>query len=358
MSNINIAILTLDEDLHGLAIKKRLDDNYPARCHMIAVDKLAMSTGLTWSNVGSFVPTLRTTTGEYIDIRNLDAIWYRRFGKMQALPSTITNPAHVELINNDCEASLLGLLLNEFFGVWISHPDATRVASNKLLQLRVAREAGFRVPQTLVSQDPPQIRRFCTMLNNQVIVKDVRGWWQLGTSTTMVQQELLQSDEILGLTPAIYQECIKGRHHIRAQCFGDEVYAALIETDALDWRYDLNIPISQIDLDNGLKAMIKKALSLLGLRMGIFDLKLTEDGEPVWLEVNPQGQFLFIEGLCALPLTEAMSDFLYREAERGRKMRTSQAVQRTLGAVDAVPLWPHGLSVDFDQYCLGEADDG
>ena len=42
-----------------------------------------------------------------------------------------------------------------------------------------------------------------------------------------------------------------------------------------------------------------------------------EHGTPVWLEINPQGQFLFLEGMCGeLPLTRIFADFLLREAER------------------------------------------
>ena len=48
----------------------------------------------------------------------------------------------------------------------------------------------------------------------------------------------------------------------------------------------------------------------LGLAMGVVDLKLDGDGEPVWLEVNPQGQFLFVEGLSGVPLTRALAEFL------------------------------------------------
>ncbi len=50
--------------------------------------------------------------------------------------------------------------------------------------------------------------------------------------------------------------------------------------------------------------------------MGVFDLKVAPDGEPVWLEINPQGQFLFVEGMCGLPLTAAFCRFLASEIGR------------------------------------------
>jgi len=48
--------------------------------------------------------------------------------------------------------------------------------------------------------------------------------------------------------------------------------------------------------------------------MGIFDVKLTDEDEPVFLEVNFQGQFLFIEGLCGIPLADRFAAFLVEKA--------------------------------------------
>jgi hypothetical protein len=59
---------------------------------------------------------------------------------------------------------------------------------------------------------------------------------------------------------------------------------------------------------------LRAILHELGLAMGIFDVKLTDDGEPVFLEVNAQGQFLFVEGLCGIPLADIFADFLHDQA--------------------------------------------
>jgi hypothetical protein len=61
--------------------------------------------------------------------------------------------------------------------------------------------------------------------------------------------------------------------------------------------------------------------------MGIIDMKLDSDGRPVWLEVNPQGQFLFLEGMCRdLPLTQLFAEFLMREAEMAARRRVGEAL--------------------------------
>jgi hypothetical protein len=35
----------------------------------------------------------------------------------------------------------------------------------------------------------------------------------------------------------------------------------------------------------------------------------------MWLELNPQGQFLFVEGLTGVDLAGPFSEFLFREAQ-------------------------------------------
>jgi glutathione synthase/RimK-type ligase-like ATP-grasp enzyme len=112
------------------------------------------------------------------------------------------------------------------------------------------------------------------------------------------------------VAPAIFQEYIPGTDHIRLNCFGDTCLAARIHSDALDWRPDLRVPIEAWPVPETLQVQVKAVLKKLGLLMGIIDLKVTPAGETVWLEVNPQGQFLFLEPLTGLRLAAAFSDFI------------------------------------------------
>ena len=54
---------------------------------------------------------------------------------------------------------MLGTLRTAFRGRWVSDPEATRRAENKLVQLVAAKAAGFRVPRTLVSNDPAEMNQ-------------------------------------------------------------------------------------------------------------------------------------------------------------------------------------------------------
>ena len=48
----------------------------------------------------------------------------------------------------------------------------------------------------------------------------------------------------------------------------------------------------------------------LNLVFGTIDLKITTGGEYVFLEVNPQGQFLYVEILTGMPITSAVAKLL------------------------------------------------
>jgi glutathione synthase/RimK-type ligase-like ATP-grasp enzyme len=189
------------------------------------------------------------------------------------------------------------------------------VAENKQLQLRAAERAGLRVPATLVSQDPARIRSFCAAHPGAIIKQVASPRGVEVTKTAVVGPELLANDEVLALTPSIYQECIAGERHLRISVVGDRCDGALIEAKELDWRHDLNIPFSPYRLDGDLEERMRATLRDLSLVMGIFDVKLTDDGEPVFLEINSQGQFLFVEALCGLPLANHFAAFLVDQAK-------------------------------------------
>jgi len=107
---------------------------------------------------------------------------------------------------------------------------------------------------------------------------------------------------------------------MHAWALGDSIYSVTLKSKALDWRPDLNIPFEVVELEEESKTSLRDVLKLLGLKMGVVDLKFAEDGEPVWFEINPQGQFLFVEGLTGLNLTSAFTDFLYQEATRASEV--------------------------------------
>ncbi len=55
--------------------------------------------------------------------------------------------------------------------------------------------------------------------------------------------------------------------------------------------------------------------------MGVIDTKLRPDGDLCILEINPQGQFLFIEALTGLALTDVVAELLIGSTEQMERMQ-------------------------------------
>jgi hypothetical protein len=313
---MHAAIVTIRNDLHALAVSKSLEDRHGVKCDVIEADSLADTGALDWSPEDPNAGVLPNRNGGLVSIGSLDLVWWRRFFYDQiVLPADVSDPTAIDVITGDCRVSAMGVMLSDFRGAWVSHPDATRRAENKLVQLRAARGAGFRIPKTLVSQNPTRIREFAASQGGKIVVKSLTNTNHAALTAAVVTEEVLSVDRALRLSPAIYQELIPGTRHLRVHGFGDEFHAALITCEQLDWRYHLaDATIEEYTLPQSVRSALSKVLRTLGLRMGIFDLKITASGELVWLEVNPQGQFLFIEGLSDMALTNRLADFLVREA--------------------------------------------
>ena len=57
-------------------------------------------------------------------------------------------------------------------------------------------------------------------------------------------------------------------------------------------------------------ARLRRLLRRLGLLYAAADLRRTDGGEHLFLEVNPSGQFLFVEERTGQPIAEALCDLL------------------------------------------------
>jgi glutathione synthase/RimK-type ligase-like ATP-grasp enzyme len=303
------------DDLHALAVQDAIRGlSHAVPCYVIEGDQLSGTPSLSWSaGAGSGACTLRARCGTLVNVGEVRTIWWRRVAEAQRRSAEFTDLAHADLINNDCGTALLGALLTDFHGTWISDPIATRRAENKLVQLRMAEAVGLRVPRTLVSQDPERVAVFRRSCDVPVIVKPVRGTLRAGLLTGLLQPGDDIPDGAIMAAPAIYQEYIGGDKHLRVNCFAREVYAALIYSSRVDWRTDLHVPFKPTTISSELTGLLHQLLDVLGLRMGVFDLKVPPDDFPVWLELNAQGQWLFVEALTAMPLARAFAEFLLSE---------------------------------------------
>lgn len=309
----HIGILTQSGDLHADLVGHWVEQA-GGRASLIQADLVPAHGGISWDPGRADRASLVSTDG-VISPGDLDVLWWRRMGR-PFVPAEVADPEARDVVANDCRDAVIGTLRAGFGGTWVSHPDATRQAEFKLVQLEAALRVGLRVPRTLVSQVPDDIRGFCSDLGGRMVVKPVASTLDVPLRAGVITDADLPDDEALALSPAIYQEYVPGRAHLRACTWGSTVICGTIESEIMDWRTDRRPVVGTSILDDDTAARLTALDESLGLEMGISDLKVAADGgPPYWLEVNPQGQFLFLEGLGGPEVAQPFAHFLLSRAQ-------------------------------------------
>jgi hypothetical protein len=257
-----------------------------------------------------------------IDLSSVDAVWYRR--PKAPVP-------HPELHDEPTRAYAAEECKRFVEDVWESldcrwlpaRPAVIHRAAHKASQLGVAAALGFELPPTLVTNSPEQFREFYRQHHGNIVSKVASPAFQrtLGDTfcryTEVVSRRDVAYAPSIRFAPVIFQAYVPKRLELRVTVVGDRVFAAEIHSQAAnhtrhDWRrYDLSqTPHRPHDLPSDVEERCVRLVAALGLSYGAIDLVLTPDGRYVFLEINPNGQYLWIERVTGLPITDAICDVL------------------------------------------------
>ena len=241
----------------------------------------------------------------------VSTVWYRRPGRVQIDPA-IRDSLNWSFADNEWRHAIDGLFATAF--PRIVNPPLMQRAAIKPRQLAVAREVGLRVPDTLITSDAGEALAFVERYRGSVVHKAMTAPPHRFVDTRRWDAKARQHIGELGKCPTVFQERIAGRSDVRITVVGRDIFAARIDTAAgratVDSRLDLDAPCTAHVLPTDVRAAIFRLMEELGLLFATIDMKLTDSGEHVFLEVNPQGQFLYIEILTGLPIADAVADFL------------------------------------------------
>ncbi|HKV11502.1 MAG TPA: hypothetical protein VJ725_25385 [Thermoanaerobaculia bacterium] len=310
---------------------------HPGDVHAVAVALALEARGheaVEW--FGSDFPTLQSAS---IDLRGgeidweitgpgimtgppFDTVWLRR-PTPAVLPEGL-HPADRPVARRECHDFLTGLyqlVAPEAF--WVNPLASRPRAELKAVQLHEAARAGLTVPPTLLSNDPARIRRFLAEHRGRAIYKPFYpAQWNTDDRvavlfTTDVDVDDLPDDETLRVTPGIFQAKVDKAHELRVTVMGAHVVTARLlsqEVEAArdDWRAaGAQIRVEPDRLPEKVERACLRLMENLGIVFGAFDFIVTPEGEPVFLEVNPAGQFLWVEESNPdLPLLAPFVDFL------------------------------------------------
>lgn len=207
---------------------------------------------------------------------------------------------------------------------WINDPKSLENAFWRMPQLALAATLGFRVPRTVVTNDPHDAAEFLAdlppagacvkRLSNARMVQAVgAGIW----ATHVAPPDYGDMASSVVFAPTLLQEYVEKSVELRVVLVGDRVFSSVIHSQDCslskhDWRrgqlHGLTQEPGEIPAD--VAALCRRMLDRMGLVFGAFDLVVTPTGEYVFLEVNPTGQWLWMETDLGLPIAAAFCDLL------------------------------------------------
>ena len=260
--------------------------------------------------------TLRLPDGKLLDLDGVRSISSRRVRPFRLAAHLALIGAPVRPGANCRRGDIVGLWYS-VHAFWMNHPLADEAAQRKILQLRLAAQVGLRTPETLITNDPVEAAAFLDRIGpGQVVRKAFRNIEDAPRVTALVGDADRAKLKLVQHAPVIFQRFVPAVADLRVVIVGDEVFAALITSDEahqVDYRPGLNtakvvahrLPAEVI---SGLAALMQG----LGLSYGAIDLRLTPDGEYVFLEVNPACEYLFVSRRTGQPIPYAIAAALSR----------------------------------------------
>lgn len=258
-------------------------------------------------------PTLRLD-GEPVRV---GAVWLWRLWPAKLDPRM--DPRQAQAAQHESMATLHGLLdlLSEV--PWIDPIDVNRAAGNKTRQLRLAQTVGLQIPDTLITNEPAAAREFFTRHGGRVVAKlqtsltysmSGRG----GLPTRLVRREDLDALDGLRHCPMVFQRYIEKAYELRIGWVDGLAFVGALDGRrcGVDWRYESTATWEPHALPAGIHTTLARLMSALGLRQGAIDLIVTPEGEYVFLEVNPNGEWGMLEAELQLPIAAALAEALLR----------------------------------------------
>jgi glutathione synthase/RimK-type ligase-like ATP-grasp enzyme len=297
------------------------------------------------------VPLFRINTGtfnaDYAVAMTLDGIHVEdRFGRSIDFPSGVRSVWHrkptepigpeadpeARRFNSGETQEALNFFSSDARPLWVNNPNDNRFAQRKYPQLCLATELGLRVPKSLITNDVARAAEFFASCPGGVICKSLKesGYERDGETFHVFTRRVDEAEFAafkgsIAACPTYFQEYVPKKFELRITVVDRRVFCCQLDSQAheetlIDWRKgDVEkMKHTIVPLPAKVSDALCAMLDRYGLRFGTFDLVLTPDDEYVFLELNPNGQWYWIEMLTGAPMAEAMAALLSNGTPRGR----------------------------------------
>jgi len=198
---------------------------------------------------------------------------------------------------------------------WINSPSATFYAENKMIQLKLAKEIGFKIPQTILANNSEHIES----LGDPVIIKSLdTAIFTINEYEAFVYTNSVSHDELkkskLSIAPAIIQENLISKIDYRVTVIGNTVLSVKILNKGQgvmgDWRKEKDdVNFISCELPAPVNYMCCEIVKKLGLSFGAIDLIFYKN-EFYFIEINPTGEWAWLVDSAGQKIYEYICDYM------------------------------------------------
>ena len=246
-------------------------------------------------------------TPEYrvVSCDNVYSVYVRR---ITSIDVSDVDSEYQQLVRDESQVvldSLYALLEN---ARWLDCPQRRLFAANKINQLLAARTSGFSIPPSIITNLGDSAKEFIKL--NSSIFKTLKypivdfgdkGCGMINT-TKITLEDIDRICNDVPVTANFFQHYMDKKYELRIHVIGKEIVAVKIDSQSnteaiVDWRKanfnDLDYEV--ISLPDIISKSILKFMNIMKLNFGIIDMIVTPAGEYYFLELNPNGNWTWLE---------------------------------------------------------------
>jgi glutathione synthase/RimK-type ligase-like ATP-grasp enzyme len=257
-----------------------------------------------------------------INLSSIKCIWNRRTFVELLLDEEYNQTVDFKLWKNEWNKTLLGIYSSLRHIKWLNPWRKSYEAENKYLQMELALKNKLDIPQTIVTNSKAAVLSFAEAHTNVALKLMHQDFYKQenvykGLYVNKLKIEDFKKFSETKENPIVLQEYIDKDFEVRYTVVGQRHFVCKIESQKskqtkIDWRrYDIpNTPHSIITPPKKIKFRVNALMKDLGIEYGALDFIVNKSNNWVFLEVNSMGQFLWIEDLTGLQISNEIISWM------------------------------------------------
>lgn len=255
--------------------------------------------------------------------KDIEAVWYRKLWGV-TIPEELDVSFHKIYIQE--YSTMRKLFFESLRNVpWMNPMNLDHeISENKLEQLRIATESGLETPESLFTNDAKKVKDFFYSVCKGNMIAKLHGSLSRSMSgdtpffpTTLIQETDLDQLDTLPYCPMIFQKNIEKEYELRivyvdGLFFAGKINAESSEKGKTDWRIatDVSLTWEKYNLPEEICFGLTRMMEKMGLFFGAIDMIRQKEGQYIFLEVNPQGEWGMIQRDLGYPIGETIAEKL------------------------------------------------